>query len=70
MISFKKSLFSLHRSVAVRDAILPRQLLLRCSTSATAPCVALPPASMPSSCVHAVVLRPWRRTISALSPVT
>ena len=54
MISFKKSLFSLHRSVAVRDAILPRQLLLRCSTS----------------CVHAVVLRPWRRTISALSPVT
>jgi ABC-type nitrate/sulfonate/bicarbonate transport system ATPase subunit len=28
---------------------------MRCSTSATAPCVALPPASLQSSCIHAVV---------------
>jgi len=37
---------------------LPRQLLLRCSTSALASCFALPPPSMESSCILAVVILP------------
>ncbi len=43
---------------------LPRQLLLRCSTSATAPALLYllhpcsRPASMPSSCIHAVAMHP------------
>jgi hypothetical protein len=80
----------LGNSVTAPGVTLPRQLLLRCPTSATAPCVALPPASMQSSyfpvvvlpalpylgnrslrcstsCVHAVVLHPYRRRASLQS---
>ncbi len=72
-------------SVAVPDATLPRQLgncsrrypnsyfpvvvlpALPCLGNRS--CVALPPASLQSSCIHAVVLPPWSRAHIALGCV-
>ncbi len=52
----------------VPDAIYLGNGSLRCPTSATAPCVALAPASLQSSCLPAVVLHPCSRVFSAFLP--
>ncbi len=53
----------------VPDAIYLGNGSLRCPTSATAPCVALAPASLQSSCLPAVVLPPCSRPASMQSCV-